>query len=340
MSLFRRSRTSATAAVVHPVIGFWEWWNSEGHTVDPTKLSSMTDQLSSRVDAINEGLAWHFSAGSESEHRLTVSGAGVAELRPLAARWLRAAPPANATWEFRASQEADPRALTNVLAIAGESLDLSATRFHIESDSDDLRLDVGVFHPNFFNLPSDGRMQVIFLVLDWLLGEDDVERWVGNVEALVDAADANQNGADVIEAVASIRRRQDPDEWTLAQWEDEPGAPGIASFRRALRWVDHPTLDAHNVIRASYTPQENGLPLDTAELESLRALEAELEERLNGLGILVGHVSRVGHRTFHVYTDSEDQNAGAHLVEWASLRRVELETTRDPAWRNVRHFTG
>jgi hypothetical protein len=322
------------------VIAFWEWWNSEGHTVDPTKLSAMTDQMSSRVNAIHDGLAWHFSAGSESVHRLTVSGAGAAELRPLAARWLRAAPPASATWEFRASQEADPRALTNVLTIAGERLDLLATRFHIESDPDDLRLDVGVFHPGFLILPQDGRMQVIFLVLDWLLGEDDVERWVGNVEVLVDAADASQKGADLIEAVASIRLRQDPDEWTLAQWEDESGAHGLASFRRALRWVDHPTLDAHNVIRASYTSQENGLPVDTAELESLRALEAELEGDLSGLGILVGHVSLDGHRTFHVYTDSEDQNAGARLAEWASLRGVELETTRDPAWRNVRHFTG
>ncbi|MCI0155106.1 DUF695 domain-containing protein [Leifsonia shinshuensis] len=340
MSLMRFFRRPAASASVHPVTDFWEWWSSEGRFLDPSTRSSLTDELAARVAAIHDGLAWHLSAGTDAEHRLTVSGNGVPELRPVATRWLRAAPRADETWEFRASQEADPRALTNTMTIAGRTVDLSATRFRIESHPDELRISLGVFNPDFDDLPADAPLQVIFLVLDWLLGEDDVERWIAGVERVDGAGDATATADDVVDAVAALRREQDRDEWTLARWDEESGLHGLASFRRALRWVDHPTLDAHHLLHVSYSAQGNGLPADTAELERLRAFESELETRLTGDAMLVAHESLAGRRTFHVYTDSEDQNAGEQLTMWAESHGATVEATHDPAWREVRHFTG
>ncbi|WP_138418741.1 DUF695 domain-containing protein [Sinomonas gamaensis] len=337
MRLFRRSDP---VALVHPISAFWEWWGRQGRTIDPHQPSAALEQLSQRVAAVHPGLTWHFGAGSESEHRLTVSAGGVAEVRPTAERWLRAAPPADATWEFRASQEAEPEAFNEILEIAGSKLDLCKTLFRVEPVEEMLRVNVGVHHPAFPDVPRQVRLQVTYLVLDWLLGEDDVERWLGQIEALETAPDTVGDGAGLLRAVASIAERRDPDEWSLAQWQEADGTPGIALFRQALRWIDYPTLDVHHSIHASYASQPNGLPANGAALEPLRRLDYELEALLGSRGILVGHQTIAGGRTFHVYTDGEDQNIAAGLADWARSRRLAIESASDPAWRRVRHFTG
>lgn len=337
MRLFRRKDPSAP---VHPISAFWEWWVSEGHTIDPRQQSPALEQLSQRVAAIHPDLTWHFGAGSKSEHRLTVSAGGTAEVRPSAQRWLRAAPPADVIWEFRSSQEADPNALGSVLEIAGSKLDLSKTEFRVEPVEQDLRVHVGVHHPVFPDLPESARLQVTFLVLDWLLGEDDVERWLGQVEALETVPIGSTDGDGLLRAVESIADQHDPDEWTLSHREDANSAAVLASFRRALRWIDHPTLDLHHGVHAAFAAQRNGLPADRAALDSLRRLEDELETLLGSRGQLIGHETASGRRTFHVYTDGEDQNVAAGLSDWARSRHLTIESAPDPAWRRVRQFTG
>lgn len=308
--------------------------------LDPRNQSPAIEQLSQRVAAIHPDLTWHFGAGSESEHRLTVSANGTAEVRPSAQRWLRAAPPADPTWEFRSSQEADPNALGTVLEIAGSKLDLSKTGFRVETAEEEFRVHIGVYHPVFRDLPESTRLQVSFLVLDWLLGEDDVERWLGQIEALTVPSADSTNGDGVLRAVESIAERHDPDKWTLSGWEDANGTPAFASFRRSLRWIDHPTLDVHHGVHASFASQDNGLPADGAALDSLRSLEDELESLLGPRGLVIGHETASGRRTFHVYTDGEDQNVAAGLSDWVRARHLSIESAPDPAWRRVRQFTG
>lgn len=337
MRLFRRKAPSAPA---HPISTFWEWWASEGHTIDPRRQSPGLEKLSQRVAAIHPDLTWHFGAGSKSEHRLTVSAGGTAEVRPSAQRWLRAAPPSDAIWEFRSSQEADPNALGTVLEIAGRKLDLSKTEFRVESVEEELRVHVGVYHPVFRDVPETVRLQVTFLVLDWLLGEDDVERWLGQVEALETVPVGSTDGDGLLHAVEAIAAQHDPDEWTLSHWEDAKGTAVLLSFRRALRWIDHPTLDLHHGVHAAFAGQHNGLPADVAALDSFRRLEDELESLLGARGLLIGHETASGHRTFHVYTDGEDQNIADGLSEWVRSRHLSIESAPDPAWRRVRQFTG
>lgn len=113
-----------------------------------------------------------------AEHRLTVSASGVDEVRPAAERWLRAAPAPDATWEYRASQEADARAMSSTLEIAGHEVGLALTRFRVDLVEADFRVHVGVYHPAFAGMAGDVQTRITYLVLDWVLGEDDVERWV------------------------------------------------------------------------------------------------------------------------------------------------------------------
>ncbi|MBK8470504.1 MAG: hypothetical protein IPL45_12240 [Actinomycetales bacterium] len=338
MALFRKRESGPGR---HPIAAFWEWWAAEGHHIDPRRgPSKSTDKLSSRVAAIHSDLAWHFGPGATSEHCLTVSAGGVAELRPVAERWLRAAPPADATWEFRCSQESDPEALNNVLEIEGSKVDLASTRFRVEPVPEELRVHVGVYHPAFGDLPEPVRQQVAYLVLDWLVGEDDVERWLGEVETLTEPPQEAVAGSGVLAAVAEIAAQRDPQEWAIAEWQDQDGTPGWAMYRRGLRWIDHPTLDRHQIVSVSYDAQDNGLPADSAALEGLEQLESELESLLGDRGILVAHETHGGVRKLHAYTDGEDQNIDAAVTEWGSRWHVCVEARADPAWSQVRPLTG
>lgn len=342
MAFFRRnqSETEPPPSGPHPVSAFWAWWAVEGHRISPREVTPASDRLTLLVKAIHPDLTWHFGAGARAEHRLTVSAGGVAEVRPSAERWFRAAPAADATWEFSPSQQADPAALDNVLEIGEHRLELAATTFRVEAAADDLRVHVGVHHPAFAELPGNLQGQVTFLVLDWLLGEDDVERWLGRVEPLPVAPAEPSSGDDVRAAVASIAARRDPDAWVLGQWQDDDGVPGLAIYRSGLRWLDHPTLDRHQIVSARYVEQPNGLPADSSALDGLRELESQLEAALGDRGVLVGHESHRGVRTFHAYTDGEDQNADAALAAWAAVQGVSVAAEFDPAWSQVRHLTG
>lgn len=340
MAFFKRNKSTQRAAQVHPVTAFWNWWSTEGREISPHQPSPATDELTRLVQAINPELTWHFGPGASAQHRLTVTAGGVAAARPSAERWYRAAPPADPTWEFRPSQEADPKALEQRLEIAGQRLDLAETRFRVEPDEQRLRVHVGVHHPAFATAPPEVRQQVTFLVLDWLVGEDAVERWLGEIEPLVDVPEPALPGAAVIDAVAELDRRRDPEEWAIGQWTDEQGAPGLVMFRPWLRWLDAPTLDRHHVITMGYPAREDGMPVSEEILEDLRMFEDHLVGVLGGRGILLAYETSRGARTFHIYTDSEDQNVDADLAALAGKVGAMGGASDDPSWRAVRHFTG
>ena len=338
MPLFgRRNRQSNSTE--HPVAAFWVWWAANAESIDPMSASAAADELTQHVQAIHPDLTWHFGPGAASQHRLTVSASGVAEVRPAAERWLRAAPPADSRWEYRASQEAEPGAMSCTLTITGHEVDLSRTVFRVETVEEELRVHVGVHHPAFAAMPEDVRSQVTFLVLDWVLGEDDVERWLGHIEPLVDAPADATSAADVRAAADALAQDCGPDEWAMAQWQGDDGLVGIATFRRGVRWIDMPTFDRHHVLTRRYPVQSNGLPLDGDVLDEMYGIEEPLQAALGSRGVLIGHESFGGVRTFHVYADGEDQNVDATLKAFAQSHDMVLESQPDPAWSQVRHMT-
>ena len=152
----------------------------------------------------------------------------------------------------------------------------------------ELRVHVGV-HDRRPGPSESARLQVTFLVLDWLLGEDDVERWLGQVEALETVPVGFIDGDGLLGAVQSIARSARPGRVDSVPLEDANGTAVFASFRRALRWIYHPTLDTHHGVHAAFAGQHNGLPADGAALDSLRRLEDELETLLGSRGLLTGH---------------------------------------------------
>lgn len=189
-------------------------------------------------------------------------------------------------------------------------------------------------------MAGDVREQVTYLVLDWVLGEDDVERWLGHIEPLVAAPASASTAEDVTAAVESLAQSREPDQWVLAQWRAEDGLPGLASFRRGVRWIDHPMFDKHHVLTRDFPSQDDGMPVDSSTLEQLRDLEVALEQILGLGGLVVGYETHAGKRTFHVYADAENQNVDSALHHFAGGHGLTLASRLDPSWTEVRHLTG
>lgn len=341
MAIFgRRSRHDDDEAPgPTPVAGFWTWWERSGRSIDVSSAGPEHEHLTRLVQAAHPDLTWHFGPGRSARHRLTVSAGGLAEARPAAERWVRSAPPPDLDWEYASSVEPDPAALRQRLDLGGASLDLSEIRFDVHVAADDLRVHVGVHHPSFTDLPGEVTGQVAFMVLDWLLGEDDVERWIGTLEPVTTPPAEARSGDDLRAVVSSLAAHRDPQAWTVLSGEDGEGRPVLAVFRRGLRWIDHPTFDLHHELVLPFEGDDSGQPT-AAEADAMDALEVSLVDSLGRLAVHLGRVTHAGARRLHVYTDREDQN-GADLVErWAGEHRVALASTLDPAWRQVRPFTG
>lgn len=340
---FGRRRGSEQAAAGHPVLGFWRWWTDGGavaltEAVDSGEYGRLPETIGRLVAGIHPDLEWELARGAEARHALVVSSGGVAELRPLAERWLRAAPRVTATWEFHAARQPDPGVLTAKLQLAGHELDLAEAQLAAAVDLDADLVDVTVWHPAFPSLDEAHCSQVTFLLLDWLLGEDGVARWVGSVEhATVRPPDA-MPASSLPDTVAELAARRTDPTWVLMEGSTPTGARRIATARRPLRWIDQPLLDQHNEIRVDYADaRPDGLPTPEA-LDRLRALEDDLTAVLGPRAELLAHETGEGARLLHVYSDSEDQNVTALISEWAQRNQAAVTHRHDPAWGELRRF--
>ena len=151
-------------------------------------------------------------------------------------------------------------------------------------------------------------LRVSFLVLDWVLGEDGVERWVGAVETTGIRRTANAPASDLEAAVNEMAAQARPERWVLMEGTTRGGERIVVSARRPLQWLDHPIFDLHTEVRLAYEDKrEDGLPT-VASLDLLRGIEDDISAALGIRGILVAHETVAGTRLLHYYSGSEDQN--------------------------------
>ena len=343
MALFRRSKSRDEPVVRTPVAAFWSWWAAEGavrfaSAIRDGAYGDLAQEMSDRVAAIHPDLQWELSAGTRSQHVLCVTGGGVAELRPLAQRWRRAAPAEDTVWQYEPARTRSADVVSDRLELGGHTVELGLTTVLARLDEDRLVYDVVVHHPELGSMEEGERARVAFLVLDWALGEDDVERWVGSVSTAVEPDPA---AVDLPRFVATVDRQaaQPVEEtWVLLRGQRPDGAPVVALARRPLRWIDHPLLDQHDEVSLAYDADPNGLP-GGDELERIRAQEEDLVAAAGPGAMLLGHETSAGERRLHLYSDSEDQNVTERIGRWVTATaRASLKVEADPAWRSVRHL--
>lgn len=340
MGFFRRK---AAPASLHPISKFWQWWTSKGAArfsaaAATGQWGDLPNEMSEQVAAIDPDLAWDTGPGRTSRNLLAVSSEGDAALRRIAEQWLRSAPAADESWEYAAARQPAEGVLDNVIEIDGHRLRLGDVRFGLKLDSESECLDIDVHHPLFVEMTEDGPLRVSFLLLDWILGEDGVERWVRAIEIADNGETAPATASDLTAAIDAMAAQAQADKWVLMEGMTHGGERVIVSARRPLRWIDYPLFDLHTEIRIPYDDKrDDGLPT-VDSLDSLRGIEDDISAALGARGIMVAHETAAGARLLHYYSDSEDQN-GRDAIETAA--RVAGGATRhdpDPGWKHVRRF--
>ncbi|WP_395398741.1 hypothetical protein ACHMXB_12690 [Arthrobacter sp. UC242_113] len=345
MDSVQRSSRLETEAVG----AFWRWWSVAGAGLITAAVMSgvygdLPEIIGAMVMAIHPELRWETGPGKRSQHRLCVTGGGDPRLRVLAERWQRAAPASTENWEFAAAREPQPGMLTGTLEGLAQPVDLGLARIAVDWDNRSALAELTVFHPAFKAMSTKDCRQAGRLLVDWLIGEDDVQRWVGAINvARTDPSDS-QPAAVVPEFFQGVAARNSDPRWTMREAKTSSGKRVIVCALRPLRWIDHPLLDLHTAVRISYRRTgrdglpDDGLP-DGEALLGLLHLEKDLDEVLGSRGTLVASETSNGHRVLHYYSDSEDQNGRDSFDRFARARQeVQVAHSSDPGWARVQKF--
>lgn len=344
MRLFGRKSQPADPA--EAIADFWTWWAEARPQIDAhveaENPEALAETIGPAVEALDPALVWEISPGREALHALVVSASGDPELRPFAHRWALAAPPPDAMWEFHPSRQANPQAADLTIDVGGREFGLDRLVVALRVPPGTPRVDVSAFHPIFPDIDDDTRLEATLTALDWLLGEDEVARWIGEITAAefepIDALPAIHLPAVVADVAEGFKEEQ----WVLLEGHTATGGRLTAAARYPLRPVDFPLFDQHIAVTLPYEQADgDGLPAGRSA-EALRDFEERLTTRLGDLGsaVLAAHMSADRSRVFHVYADPAAAVVPAleEIADGWKEGRARVDVAEDPSWSGVAPF--
>ena len=180
--------------------------------------------------------------------------------------------------------------------------------------------------------------QIAFLFLDNLVGEDDVERWTGAIDADPEAA----AGITPDELRDEIRRRaasSTGDQWALIEARDGRDDPVLVRLNSSLKRIDYPYASHHLAVVL-----ERGFDAaaDVAEREAIDRAEEELAPALRDVAIEAAHVTDRRRRVTHFVCEDGERALevarawAARYPQWGTAASVES----DPGWAFRRSYGG
>ncbi|HZM80176.1 MAG TPA: hypothetical protein VFC19_30955 [Candidatus Limnocylindrales bacterium] len=344
MRLFQRKASQRKEAEMAAIAAFWQWWPSMREVLDAAiqagSVREHAEVIAQRVHAVHRELEWELTPGMGARHALVVTSGGVAELRAVAARWFAAAPAPDDIWEYHDIRRSDRMVFDSKLVFDDIKLEVDQVRYAFSVDDQRGQIDVLCYHPGFAGAPEQVQAQVTYLTLDWLLGEDRVETWIGAIHWTETAPAMPQRPEELRAAVDELAARGD--QWALMAAEGKDGLPRMAVANLPLRSARWPRFDTHLGVTLPYrTFNEGRLPIDTS-LQALRDFEDMLVATVGADGTLVAHETGNRLRTLHIYVDSQSGARGrveTALPGW-SEGRAGLDATYDPRLSKVEHLSG
>lgn len=316
------------------IAAFWKWWADAGPRLERVfdanehVPEALTNEITRHVHAIDPGLAWEVGKSNTGKsYAFSLSSQGDFLLRKLAGKWVRSAP-ASPDWTFLPAREANLRGAHVVLSLRGLKLDFERIRFATERDEARLRLGVAVYHPLFESADEQLALQASFIVLDSILGEDDVERWLGEVEVLKEPRGELVDAAELVARARSLAAAVKPDAACLVE-TGTPEAPVLGVFNLQLKRLDYLEHDWHLAVDLPFTGENHD------SIARAHALEEELVEKLKPAGaVWYGHVTEPAEKTMSMLFYVKDRETTGTLVNaWiAQHAGASAEWTSDPTW--------
>jgi len=323
---------------------FWRFWRESEASIEAAiearAIEAWRDPIAERVGAIDGRLQWEFGPGRRARHYFCVSGYGDLEARVAAERWRAAGPGDGPSFEFHATRPSTGFDPSTLLRYEGTSFAMEDFRVEIERDDSRERLNLRIFHPSYAGSDPSVREGATWVALDGVLGEDEVERWIGGIERVGALPEGAGTLAALAAAVEDLRARATGERLVLLAGRLPSGAPAIATVNRALKRIDHLLLDTHyEVVVPLERPTPEGLAAD-GEAAELDQLEEELVELLGRDAVHIGRETREGVRVIHLHAAALGP-AAARLEAWSRRlpgREVEVRGSYDPGWAILGRF--
>ena len=315
---------------------FWAWWGTARDRVAASVDTQMftkhvAQEVTSAVDSLHPSIVWVLGPGRSARHALTLSAEGDLSVRRLTAAWLRSAPAPDESWEFHAARPAAPHPH---LEVDGREFSPGDFRVaHVYDDGSE-RFHVTLYHPEFEGAQDAVRRQAAFLTLDQLLGEDEVERWLGTVEVAT-APPGEAVPLDEFRGQMEERRTSATGhKFSLGHGLDHRGSPAVLMFNTALKQIDHLDHVFHlAVFFRLHAPRPDGLP-EAEEAEQLNEVEDRLLEGLGDNGLLIGRLTLAARREIHFYV-RDAEAADQAIADWrtqADAWGANHSMEPDPTW--------
>jgi hypothetical protein len=324
---------------------FWAWWPSakgrieasiEGGGFEPALVS----EIGEHVSAIDDGLDWELGPGHAARHAFCISACGDAEKRRITERWLRAAPAADATWEYHPARQGHRILAGQQLEIGGHTVELIRYFVKLTLDESKERVDITLFHPTFPEMEEQLRYTVSFLMLDGALGEDGVERWVGSIDLATTCPEDALPIPALEDAVESLAMNATGERFAILRGKDPEDNPIFVTVNRALKRIDFPLFDMHVTVDIQLLePTDAGLTTNE-EADELNAMEEALSQELGDSVAYFGRETRRGRRLLRFFA-AELSRAGEvfeRLKEEYPARDIQVTWTRDPSWRELQRY--
>lgn len=206
---------------------------------------------------------------------------------------------------------------------------LARVRFQVDVSRE--RVDLAIHHPAFGHLAPDLRANVAHALLVAAFGEDGVARWIGTIDVATAPPEPSVDLALLERAVRSLSENATGERFAVLEGKDGGGRPVLVLVNRALKRIDHPALDRHLVVEATFaSPKPDGFP-GADEDRALDLLEKRLVDGLRGHAAFLGRVTGAGKRTLHFFGD-----AGATALAESCLGApsfvVRVVSRPDPTW--------
>lgn len=339
------SKQKPAAPPADPIDAFWAWWReasvelAKGYDAGRQPNEQLLHAISEHVHAIHENLAWETGPGVESDHHFVLSSEGDAERRVLTQRWLSRAPKRSKSWEYYAARQKSGGDPKKTLSINGRKFDYEDFKLGLKVSDTRAVVHVAAYHPLFAEISEAEQIQPTFLVLDDLLGEDDVTSWIGNVDCVAEEPEGAVVPQALVEAVRELRSKWDDEKISLLEGKIDD-LPLFVLMRLGLKRLDHLLHDHHLELVLDFREStENGL-CSGEENEELNTLEEGLSAELGPRAIWIGHETHGGKRRVHFHADSSPaiQDAIHRYCEAHGDWQTELIVVHDPSWQILHRY--
>lgn len=319
-----------------PFADFWEWWRTASPriaaAIEAGTVHGVVEEIGTQVQAVDPGLAWELGPGRTAKYSLTLSPEGRLDLRRLTERWVRSAPTTGPYWEYYpARQPSENLSLT----IAGTNFDPLAWRYGIRLDEARQRVSVGAHHPAMQGLARNHQLQALFVSLDQLLGEDGVQKCLGDIDIAETAPPDPKTPNDLRTIVKRLSDATEREWFVIANGKDALGRPLFLMYDQRLKPQDH--LLAELLIRVDLMlrrPTDLGLTDDT-EAEDLNRIEHALTDAAPDL-VSIGRMTGRGQRNIFFYTEEAEAstvgNALKPVLDANPDWKPQLSVQADPNW--------